>query len=124
MAHILAPPGPSEDSRLSKRPWRALLIMLAIQGTLVYLIGLVLYGVLGLPKELSNVEALSTVLLFSVSGFLAYVVAPFFLRIPFGKRTFREYLGDIRLANIQPFSQLLVLTISCVLILIVCQGSG
>jgi membrane protease YdiL (CAAX protease family) len=119
-----APSGPSEGSRLSERPWRAFLIMLAIQGILVYLVGFVLYGVFKLPKDISNTEALSTVLLLSVSGFFAYVIAPFFLRIPFGKRTFREYLGDIRLTSIQPFLRLLVLTISCVLILIVCQGSG
>ena len=120
----IPPSGPSGRSRLSERPWRAFLIMLAIQGILVYLVGFVLYGVFKLPKDISNTEALSTVLLLSVSGFLAYVIAPFFLRIPFGKRPFREYLGDIRMTSIQPFPRLLVLTISCVLILIVCQGSG
>jgi membrane protease YdiL (CAAX protease family) len=78
-----APSGPSEGSRLSERPWRAFLIMLAIQGILVYLVGFVLYGVIKLPKDISNTEALSTVLLLSVSGFLAYVIAPFFLRIHF-----------------------------------------
>jgi membrane protease YdiL (CAAX protease family) len=124
MTDILMPSGPSKGSRLSEHPWRALLIMLAIQGMLVYLIGFVLYGVLKLPRDISNAEALSTVVLFSVSGFLAYAIAPFFLRIPFGKRTFREYLSDIRLTNIRPFFRLFVLTISCVLILILCQGSG
>jgi len=120
----LKPSGPSEGSRLSERPWRAFLIMLAIQGILVSLVGFVLYGVFKLPRDISNIETLSTIVLFSVSGFLAYVIAPYYLHIPVGKRTFREYLGDIRLTSIQPFFRLLLLTISCVLILIVCQGSG
>jgi membrane protease YdiL (CAAX protease family) len=59
-----------------------------------------------------------------VSGFLAYVVVPFFLRIPLGRRTFREYLDDIRLTRTRPLVPLLVLTLSCLLVLILCQGTG
>jgi membrane protease YdiL (CAAX protease family) len=111
-------------SRLSTRPWRALLLILAIQPVCYAIVGLLLFGLLRLPRDLSNAEAPSTILLFSVSAFLAYVVVPFLLRIPLGRRTFREYLDDIRLAKMQPFLPLLVLTISCVLVLIVCRGTG
>jgi membrane protease YdiL (CAAX protease family) len=111
-------------SRLSEHPWRAFLIMLAVQGTLVYLVGFILYGIFKLPRDISNTEALPTVVLFTLSGFLAYVIAPYLLRLPFGKRTFREYLADIRLTLMRPFFRSLILTISCLLIVMLCMGSG
>ena len=111
-------------SRLAKHPWRALLVMLAIQPVCYALVGLVLYGIFRLPRDLSNMESLSTAALFSVGGFLAYVIVPFFLRIPRGRRTFSEYLDDIRLTRTRPFVRLLILTLSCSLILILCQGTG
>jgi membrane protease YdiL (CAAX protease family) len=98
--------------------------MLAIQPVCYALVGLVLFGLLGLPRDLSNMESFSTIMLFTVGGFLAYVIVPFLLGIPKGRRTFREYLDDIRLTRVRPFVPLLVLTITCDLILILCQGSG
>jgi len=122
---VAAPPQPdTRGSRLAKRPWRALLLMLAMQPVCYALVGLVLFGLLRLPRDLSNMELLSTVVLFTVGGFLAYVIVPFFLRIPKGRRTFREYLDDIRLTRVRPFVPLLILTASCDLVLILCQGSG
>jgi membrane protease YdiL (CAAX protease family) len=55
---------------------------------------------------------------------LAYLVVPFFLRVPLSHRTFAEYLDDIRLTRVRPFLPLLVLTISCLLVLILCRGTG
>lgn len=110
--------------RFAGRPWRSLLVMLAIQAACVALGAAVLYGLLGLPNEMKDMGAPSTIVLFTVSGFLAYVIAPFFLRIPKGRRTFVEYLDDIRLTRTRPFFRLLVLTLSCDLILILCQGAG
>jgi membrane protease YdiL (CAAX protease family) len=98
--------------------------MLAIQSVCHALVGLVLYGLLRLPRDLSNMESFSTIVLFTAGGFLAYVIVPFFLRIPKGRRTFREYLDDIRLTRVRPFAPLLVLTLTCDLILVLCQGSG
>ena len=78
-----APPQPdARGSRLAKRPWRALLLMLAIQPVCYALVGLVLYGLLRLPRDLSNMESFSTIVLFTVGGFLAYVIVPFFLLRP------------------------------------------
>jgi membrane protease YdiL (CAAX protease family) len=115
---------PVPGSRWSQRPWRAFLLIFAIQAVLFYLTGFVLYGLLKMPREMGNIEALSTIVLFSVCGVLAYVFAPFFLHIPYGKRRFSEYLGDIRLTQVRPFFKLLALTASCVLVLVLCQGSG
>jgi membrane protease YdiL (CAAX protease family) len=98
--------------------------MLAMLPACYALVGLVLYGLLRLPRDLSNVESFSTVVLFTVGGLLAYVIVPFLLRIPKGRRTFAEYLDDIRLTRVRPFVPLLILTVSCDLVLILCQGTG
>lgn len=120
-----APPrADTRGSRLAQHPWRALLLMLAIQPVCYGLVGLVLYGVLRMPRDLSHVESLSTATLFTVGGLLAYVIVPFLLRIPKGRRTFMEYLDDIRLTRAHPFVRLLTLTLSCSLVLILCQGTG
>jgi membrane protease YdiL (CAAX protease family) len=111
-------------SRYSQKPLRALLMIFAALSVCIFIFGLILYSIFRLPLEFSNSEALSTVILFTICNIIAYLFVPYFLRIPNGKRTFREYLSDIGLTRIQPFSRLFILTISCLLILILCQGSG
>jgi membrane protease YdiL (CAAX protease family) len=111
-------------ARLAKHPWRALLVILALQPVCYALVGLVLYGVLRLPRDLSNMESFSTSLLFTVGGLLAYLVVPFLLHLPMGGRTITQYLDDIRLTRVRPVVPLLVLTLSCDLVLILCMGSG
>ncbi|HUS86732.1 MAG TPA: type II CAAX endopeptidase family protein [Bacteroidales bacterium] len=114
----------SNPSRYSQKPLRALLIIFAALFVCMLIVSFILYGILKLPQEFSNSNALSTVILFTICNIIAYLFVPYFLRIPNGKRTFREYLSDIGLTRIQPFLQLFILTISCLLILILCQGSG
>ncbi|MCX6036052.1 MAG: type II CAAX endopeptidase family protein [Chloroflexi bacterium] len=111
------------ESRYTHHPWRALLVMLGMVPVCYGLVGMVLYGILRRPIDISNMRSFSTIMMFTVGDFLAYVLAPFFLHIPKGKRTFREYLDDIRLTRTRPFFRLLLLTLSCVIILILCQGS-
>ena len=111
------------QSRYAHHPWRALLVMLGILAGCYGLVGLVLYGILRLPMNISNMKSFSTITIFTVGNFLAYVIAPFFLRIPKGRRTFREYLDDIHLTRTRPVIRLVLLTLSCVFILILCQGS-
>ena len=113
-------PGP----RLSAHPWRSLLIILAIQGSLLYFVGFVLQALLKRPFDLSDPKALTVVLAFTFSEILGYLIAPYFLRVPYGRRTFGKYLDDIRLTRFRPFVRLLVLTVSCLLVLILCQGGG
>ena len=115
-----APAGP----RLLRHPWRAFLLMLALHGAGFALVGVVLYRVFRLPQDLSNLEALPTALHFAAGGLLGYVLMPYVLRLPCGSRSFRRYLDDIRLTRAEPFLPLLLLTVSCVLILIACQGTG
>ena len=117
-------PVPGPESRLSAHPWRTLLIILGIQGGLLYLLGYVLQAVLKKPFNMADLTALTVVLAFTLSEILGYVVAPYLLRVPFARPTFRQYLDDIRLTNVRPFFKLLALTVSCLLVLILCQGGG
>jgi membrane protease YdiL (CAAX protease family) len=110
-------------SRYTHHPWRALLVIMGILPACYGLVGLVLFSILRLPMDISNIESFSTITMFTVGNFLAYIIAPFVLRVPKGKRTFKEYLGDIRLTMTRPFFRLLLLTLSCLLILILCQGT-
>jgi membrane protease YdiL (CAAX protease family) len=111
-------------SRYSQKPLRALFIIFAALAVCMLIVGFILYSILRLPMEFSNRDALSTVILFTICNIIAYLFVPYFLRVPNGKRTFREYLSDIGLMRIQPFSRLFILTISCLIILILCQGTG
>ena len=111
-------------SRYSQRPVRALLLIFAALAVSMIFTGFVLYGILKLPMEFSDNSAFSTVIMFTVSNIFAYLFVPYFLRIPKGKRTFKEYLSDIGFTHLNPLSKLSVLTISCLFILILCQGSG
>lgn len=112
------------ESRLSAHPWRTLLIILGIQGGLLYLLGYVLQAVLKKPFDMGDPEALTVVLAFTLSEILAYLIAPYTLRVPYARPTFRQYLDDIRLANVRPFFKLLALTVSCFLVLILCRVGG
>jgi membrane protease YdiL (CAAX protease family) len=116
-------PEPAEP-RLVRHPWRALLLVLALHGAGFALVGLFLYRVLGLPQDLSNIEAFPTATHFTLGGLLGYLLVPYLLRLPAGSRSFRRYLDDIRLTRVTPFLPLLLLTVSCDLILILCQGAG
>ena len=66
----------SNTSRYSQRPWRALLIVLGTQPIWLVIVGFILYGVFKLPQEFSNYEAFSTAILYTISGFLAYLIVP------------------------------------------------
>jgi membrane protease YdiL (CAAX protease family) len=111
-------------SRLAGRPWRAFLLVLALYAACFALAGIVLDRLLGLPQDLSNIAAFPTAAQFTVGGVLGYLVVPYLLGLPKGSRSFRAYLDDIRLTRVRPFLPLVLLTASCQLILIVCQGTG
>jgi len=112
------------ESRPSLHPWRTLLIILALQGGLVYLFGFSLQAILKKPFDMSKPTSLTVVLAFTLSEILAYLFAPYLLNVPVARRSFREYLTDIRLNRFRPFWKLLTLTITCLIVLILCQGGG
>ncbi len=106
--------------RLCERPWLSLLaVVLAtvlsviLANKLVLLIGLSLNSPAGQFANDLSFQIL-TVFLF----------VPFVLRLPKGKRTFRQYLDDIGLSRLQPFLRLVLLGLSCYLILALSQGAA
>ncbi|MGE5360569.1 MAG: CPBP family intramembrane glutamic endopeptidase [Bacteroidales bacterium] len=120
--------GPRDDrlrrGRLAQHPWRAFLVLLALQGICFTLVGFLLFGVLRLPRQLANIEAFSTATFFTVSALLGYGIAPFLLGLPKGRHGFKGYLDDIRITVARPVVPLLVLTASCVMVLVLSQGAG
>jgi hypothetical protein len=87
----------------------------------IYFMGSLIFGVLGLFDELPEVSFTQQLAFHLLASF---VIVPFVLRLPKGKRTFRQYLDDIGLSRIQPFTQLLVLAISCSFILALSQAAA
>jgi len=53
-----------------------------------------------------------------------FVLVPFVFGLPGGTRSFSAYVEAIRLSQVQPFPQLLLLGLSCALILALCQVCG
>ncbi len=80
---VVATPGLEQGTRfgcrLARHPFRAFLLMLALAAPCYFLVGFVLYGLLGLPRQLSDMRAFSTVLLYTAGGILGYLMVPFLL---------------------------------------------
>ena len=104
--------------QLYEHPWLSLLAVLVTYLVSIILAGNVIFGVLGLPGD-QPVVGLALLTLYHVMTVL--VVVPFVLRLPKGKRAFRQYLDDIGLTRVQPFFRILLLTLSCYLILALSQ---
>jgi membrane protease YdiL (CAAX protease family) len=99
--------------QFSEHPWISLLIIILLLLALVILSNIIRLGeIIGLG------DLLNSYLL------LLFVIVPFVLHLPKGKRSYKEFLSDIRLSHVQPLLPLLLLGISCWLILAFCQATG
>ena len=99
--------------QLSEHPWISLLIIILLLIAL-----LILSNIIRLGEIIGLGDILNSYLL------LLFVIVPFVLHIPKGKRSYKEFLSDIRLSHVQPLLPLLLLGISCWLILTICQATG
>ncbi len=104
--------------RLYEHPWWSLLVMEVTYLVTNILAGTVIFGVMGLSGD-SPVVVLA--LLFSYHILTVFVFAYLVFHLPKGKRTFRQFLNDIGLTRVQPFLQLILLTLTCYLILALSQ---
>ncbi len=95
--------------QFSEHPWISLVIFV-----LLTLFLIILAAILGLVEV--------NFLFYHV--LLLFVITPFVLQLPKGKRSYNEFLADIRLSHVRPLFPLLLLGISCWLILAVCQATG
>jgi membrane protease YdiL (CAAX protease family) len=99
--------------QFSEHPWISLLIIILLLLALV-----ILSNILRLGEIIGLGDMVNSYLL------LLFVIVPFVLHIPKGKRSYKEFLSDIRLSHVQPLLPLLLLGISCWLILAICQATG
>ena len=104
--------------RFCEHPWLSLLAVILTTVLLSILTGIVVSVLTRLPYD-SPTALFATALSYHI--LTVFLFAPFVLRLPKGKRTFRQYLDDIRLSRIQPFIRLVLLALSCYVILALSQ---
>jgi membrane protease YdiL (CAAX protease family) len=107
--------------RLCEHPWLSLLAVMVASVFSILLSGTVIFGVIGLPDDAPIAQFAQGI---SYHVFTSFILAPFVLRLPMGKRTFAQYLDDIGLSRVQPFARLVLLALSCALILVLSQAAA
>ena len=103
---------PKIKFQLYEHPWLGMIVEIVV-GILCLLIVASIANTAGLPGN-GPYRSLLTPGLVHVLTLL--IIVPLVLRLPNGKRSFREYLSDIRLTNLKPFFPLLFLGLSCSLL--------
>jgi hypothetical protein len=106
--------------QFSQHPWISLGVS-TITSVFVLLLFAVMFRMIGFPDNSPVVDSLRMTLTHVVTLF---VITPFVLRLPKGKRSFGEYLRDIGLSWVQPLGRFLLLGFSCYLILALSQAAG
>ncbi|MFC1484112.1 lysostaphin resistance A-like protein [Candidatus Neomarinimicrobiota bacterium] len=101
---------------LAERPWVALPVFLVALVFMLFLVGAV-FAAAGLQPGGPLQSFLANLL-------LLFVVTPFLLGLPRGRKGLVPYLDDIRLTRIKPLVPLVLLGISLWVILALCQGLG
>lgn len=96
--------------QFAEHPWISLLVIVLVTLPLI-----ILASILGL-------SGFSHGMFYNV--LTLFVIIPFVLHLPKGKRSFKDYLSDIRLTSVRPFVPLLLLALSCYLILMLSQATG
>lgn len=107
--------------RLCEHPWLSLLAVMVTSVLAMFLTGTVIFRLIGLPDDSPTVQFLQGI---SYHILTIFILVPFVLRLPKGKRTFRQYLDDIGLSVMQPFFRLVLLALSCYAILALSQATA
>lgn len=107
--------------RLREYPWLSLLAVILTSVFSMFLSGSVIFGLIGMPDDSPTFQFIQRISYHILTGF---ILAPFVLRLPNGKRSFRGYLDDIGLSRLHPFTQLVLLALSCYLILALSQATA
>lgn len=106
--------------RLCDHPWLALLAVVLATVFSIILASNFYFMWLGLPDDKPVVQLAHAMTYHLITGF---ILAPFILRLPKGRRSFPQYLDDIGLTRFQPFLKLIALALSCYLILALSQAA-
>ena len=107
--------------RLYERPWLALLAVMVTTVLSIILTSNVIFLWIGLSDD-SPTGQFAQESAFKI--LLGFIIAPFILRLPKGKRSFKQYLDDIGLSRVQPFFRLVLLALSCYVILALSQAAA
>lgn len=107
--------------RLCEHPWLSFLSMKVTSVLSIILASNVIFGLIGLSGDLPSVQFAHQM---SFHILAVFIFAPYVLHLPSGKRTFRQYLDDIGLSRVQPFTQLVLLGLSCYVILALSQATA
>jgi len=105
-------------SHLYEHPWLSLLVFIITTVFSIALSGTVIFGLMKLPEDYPAVQFIQGM---SYHILTIFLLVPFVLRLPKGKRTYRQYLDDIGLSRMQPFIKLMLLALSCYVILALSQ---
>jgi len=104
--------------RLYEHPWLSLLVFIVTALFSMGLTGTVIFGLIGLSGS-SLTGSLAQEFSFKILS--SFILAPFVLRLPKGKRTYRQFLDDIGFTRVKPFFRLVLLALSCYIILALSQ---
>jgi membrane protease YdiL (CAAX protease family) len=107
--------------RLFEHPWISLVVMSVVGAFVLILFGTIIFGVVGLPGDSPFARFIQPTLAHIL---MLFVLVPFVLRLPKGRRSFGQYLDDIRLTRAQPIFPLLLLALSAYLIMALSQATG
>lgn len=110
-----------ERFRFADHPWLSLVTFLIVFVFVLMLTATIAFRVLALPEASPLVQMAHSTVAHIITLFL---LVPFVLRLPKGKRSFAEYLDDIGLTRTRPVARLVLLALSCYVILALCQAAG
>lgn len=103
---------------LYERPWLSLLAIIVTTVLLSVVTGIVVFSLTRLPLDSSAFQIVTAI---SYNILTVFLIAPFVLHLPKGKRTFRQFLEDIGLTRVRPLFRLVLLGLSCYSILALSQ---
>jgi membrane protease YdiL (CAAX protease family) len=110
-----------KNFKLHEYPWLSLLAFIIITLFSITLTGTVIFEWVGLSRSSFSGQLVQESSFKILSSFL---LAPLILRLPKGRRTYKQFLEDIGLTRVQPFVRLVLLALTCYIILALSQASA
>jgi membrane protease YdiL (CAAX protease family) len=104
-----------------RHPWVSLIAFLVLSVVVLGVMGTLFSRGFGLPPDSRTTGFLNSLTSHII---ILFIIAPFVLRLPRGSRSFRGYLDDIGLTNVEPLGRLVLLALSTYVILAVSQATG
>lgn len=107
---------------LSKKPVRAIILLIASNLTLL-IIAVLVSTLLPAINLLVN-QLIQIFLTFALLSLLIFVIVPYVYKLPQDYESFRNYLRGIRLTLSRPYARILLFTLTSYAIFVLCQLAG